>query len=676
MLDRPPRADRSRAARRERAYVRRALRRPRPVQDGQRHARSRGRRPAPHRGGARASRRRVRETDTVARRRRRRVRRAVRSSSTSVHHATDVAERIIDALTEPFQLGGEDASVSASIGIALCPDGAAMVEALVANADIAMYRAKEQRAELLRAVRRRDAAVGHDPDRARDRACGTRSRATSCGSCYQPIIDADDACVRGFEALVRWERPGFGLVPPDEFIAVAEDTGLIIEIGVWVLDARVTKPRRGRKRWPELRLGISVNVSSRQLASRDIVDTVKAAHRAHRARPDAAHARAHREHAHRRHAQHAGDPERAAQPRREPLARRLRYGLLVAHVPALVPDQHREDRQVVRADDRYRTGGHRDRCRRDRARQATSTSASWPRASRRRSSSRCSSSCNASTSRATCSRSRGPVPMWPASSRPRRTAVHRGLARTPRTGTGVVGALSAGSLYTPATCRSGRNARVSIATIISTAPVGTVSLRVTTTSSSPPRTRRARRGRNASSPRSCSGPVPLPASLGELSPWIDARFMGPIEPILAGVDAQEHRRFVKSHLAADGLRFFPEAKYIVVGRDTRDVFMSMYNHYSVVHRRHVLAVQRRRTSRRGVPALPGNAADAVAAMDQRRLVRLGARRLADLVASPPPHDVVGVARHCRTSCSCTTATCGGPRRGDASHRHVLRHRGG
>jgi aryl sulfotransferase len=76
------------------------------------------------------------------------------------------------------------------------------------------------------------------------------------------------------------------------------------------------------------------------------------------------------------------------------------------------------------------------------------------------------------------------------------------------------------------------------------------------------------------------GAGPLPASLGTISPWIDARFTGPIEPILAGLEAQEHRRFVKSHLAADGLRFFPQAKYIVVGRDTRDVFMSMYNHYS------------------------------------------------------------------------------------------------
>jgi aryl sulfotransferase len=68
--------------------------------------------------------------------------------------------------------------------------------------------------------------------------------------------------------------------------------------------------------------------------------------------------------------------------------------------------------------------------------------------------------------------------------------------------------------------------------------------------------------------------------LRAVSPWIDARFFGPLEAIIESVEAQSHRRFVKSHLAADGLRFFPEAKYVVVGRDTRDVFMSLWNHYT------------------------------------------------------------------------------------------------
>ncbi len=69
-------------------------------------------------------------------------------------------------------------------------------------------------------------------------------------------------------------------------------------------------------------------------------------------------------------------------------------------------------------------------------------------------------------------------------------------------------------------------------------------------------------------------------NLMEVSPWIDSRFMGPIETTIESVDAQTHRRFVKSHLAADGIRFFPEAKYVIVGRDTRDVFMSLWNHYT------------------------------------------------------------------------------------------------
>jgi len=76
------------------------------------------------------------------------------------------------------------------------------------------------------------------------------------------------------------------------------------------------------------------------------------------------------------------------------------------------------------------------------------------------------------------------------------------------------------------------------------------------------------------------GPPPLYSDLNAISPWIDARFWGPVEPILESVEAQEHRRFLKSHLAADGLRYFPQAKYIVVGRDTRDVFMSLFNHYA------------------------------------------------------------------------------------------------
>ncbi len=75
-------------------------------------------------------------------------------------------------------------------------------------------------------------------------------------------------------------------------------------------------------------------------------------------------------------------------------------------------------------------------------------------------------------------------------------------------------------------------------------------------------------------------PAPLTTGARGLSPWIDARFHGPIGPILAEFEAQRHRRYIKSHLAADGVPIWDELSYIVVGRDTRDVFMSLWNHYS------------------------------------------------------------------------------------------------
>ncbi len=74
-------------------------------------------------------------------------------------------------------------------------------------------------------------------------------------------------------------------------------------------------------------------------------------------------------------------------------------------------------------------------------------------------------------------------------------------------------------------------------------------------------------------------PNGLPATVGDLSPWVDARF-GPVEEVLAALDAQTHRRCIKTHLPLDGLPFFEEAQYVMVGRDPRDVFMSLVNHYS------------------------------------------------------------------------------------------------
>ena len=76
------------------------------------------------------------------------------------------------------------------------------------------------------------------------------------------------------------------------------------------------------------------------------------------------------------------------------------------------------------------------------------------------------------------------------------------------------------------------------------------------------------------------GPGELPENLMVLSPWVDQRFFGRIEPVLEYLEKQEHRRFLKSHLPLDALPYWEDVKYICVGRDTRDVFMSVFNHYS------------------------------------------------------------------------------------------------
>jgi diguanylate cyclase (GGDEF)-like protein/PAS domain S-box-containing protein len=193
-----------------------------------------------------------------------------------VHHVTDLAQRIITSLQAPFQLGDDDAQVSASIGIAFSVDGADAVDALIANADLAMYRAKQNgrsRYELFDDAMQKwvlsQTALEHDLRLAVPR----NELRLFC----QPVVEADTGDIRAFEALVRWERPGFGLVAPDDFISIAEETGLIVDIGSWVLNEACDHAARWAERWPERRLRIAVNVSSRQLLTGEFLDTVKRA---------------------------------------------------------------------------------------------------------------------------------------------------------------------------------------------------------------------------------------------------------------------------------------------------------------------------------------------------------------------------------------------------------------
>ncbi len=190
-----------------------------------------------------------------------------------VHHATDFAERIIKAIQRPFHFGDDDAHVSASIGLALSADGTESADTILANADIAMYRAKDNgrsRYELFDEAMQQWVTTQVALEAALRQAVSQNELRLYC----QPFISAESGEIRGFEALLRWERPGFGVVSPDEFIPVAEDTGLILDIGAWVLEEACRQAAEWDRRWPERRLGVAVNLSSRQLLTGDIVRVV------------------------------------------------------------------------------------------------------------------------------------------------------------------------------------------------------------------------------------------------------------------------------------------------------------------------------------------------------------------------------------------------------------------
>ncbi len=195
-----------------------------------------------------------------------------------VHHATDIAQRIADALRDPFALGNDTVQVGASIGVVLSNDDLTTADSILSNADIAMYRAKDNgrnRIELFDTTMQ-EWVTNQNALEADLRLAlpGDELRVF-----YQPTVTAESGEICGFEALLRWERPGFGLVAPDDFIPIAEESGLIVGIGQWVLEQACRNAANWALRWPHKRIGVAVNVSSRQLKEgnfREVVANVLA----------------------------------------------------------------------------------------------------------------------------------------------------------------------------------------------------------------------------------------------------------------------------------------------------------------------------------------------------------------------------------------------------------------
>ncbi|RYE59406.1 MAG: phosphodiesterase, partial [Hyphomicrobiales bacterium] len=185
--------------------------------------------------------------------------------------AISAAERVVSMLQEPYEVHNRSVHLSASVGVVMAHSGADEAEALLEQARLAMREAK--RAGGARYAIFEPALM----DQARERGdleLGLRF-ALARGelfTVYQPIVDLRDGSVSGMEALIRWRHPERGLVMPDEFITVAEATGLICELGDWIINDTCRQLSRWRALMGERAPGaVSVNLSRAQLADRDIV---------------------------------------------------------------------------------------------------------------------------------------------------------------------------------------------------------------------------------------------------------------------------------------------------------------------------------------------------------------------------------------------------------------------
>jgi diguanylate cyclase (GGDEF)-like protein/PAS domain S-box-containing protein len=184
------------------------------------------------------------------------------------------AERLLDAVRERLQLDGREVLPEVSIGVALSGNRGEQPEDVLRKADLAMYQAKAAGKGRCCAF---EPAMQTRADARLELETGLRD-ALELGHLrvhFQPILSLANGQISGFEALVRWERPGYGLVTPVEFVPVAEETGLIVPLGQWVLAESCRHLRDWQSKFPDNeRLGISVNVSPRQLRHPALVTDV------------------------------------------------------------------------------------------------------------------------------------------------------------------------------------------------------------------------------------------------------------------------------------------------------------------------------------------------------------------------------------------------------------------
>ncbi|HSV22810.1 MAG TPA: EAL domain-containing protein [Xanthobacteraceae bacterium] len=182
-----------------------------------------------------------------------------------------LAARVVEALSVPFDLGDHHVVIGASVGVAIAPDDGNDADQLLKNADMALYRAKDDgRGGFHFFEPEMDAKA--QARRILELDLRKAVTAAEFEIFYQPIVNLTENRISGFEALLRWNHPTRGRVPPGEFIPLAEETGLIVAIGEWVIRQACAEARA----WPS-DLRVAVNVSPVQFRNKSLVSTVVSA---------------------------------------------------------------------------------------------------------------------------------------------------------------------------------------------------------------------------------------------------------------------------------------------------------------------------------------------------------------------------------------------------------------
>jgi diguanylate cyclase (GGDEF)-like protein len=183
-----------------------------------------------------------------------------------------VAEKILVEVAEPMTVYGREFQITASIGVSTCPVDGDDLQALLKNADIAMYRAKQQGKNTYQFYA--EQMNPHSVERLELEAALRRAlERNELTLHYQPKVQARTGRVTGIECLLRWQHPTIGLIPPDQIVPLAEETGLIVPIGKWALRTACLQARKWAEQGLPL-LRMAVNLSARQFMSATLLDDV------------------------------------------------------------------------------------------------------------------------------------------------------------------------------------------------------------------------------------------------------------------------------------------------------------------------------------------------------------------------------------------------------------------